>query len=181
MFFERERGNLCVYLWFNRRFEQISSETRWISFCLLILALKPKINRCFFFFFTGSISSSSFTLLLTNSLWSVLEFVTSSDEFAPWIAEKPVQWWWFFDESLRTVMNLLNLVLIFDSGELGFWDCSWCSWEFLSFWSNWIEREISDSVCDVAWILWLSLTLCTIYKLPSVILDQWNGDTCLWT
>jgi len=97
------------------------------------------------------------------------EFVAFSDEFCAWIAERrfndddsveslraaqKLHWFWFnlASETVRVFVNL-------------FFNLS----EFVIFWSNWHEREKSDSVCDLALILWTSSDLhsgVALYRLP---------------
>lgn len=136
-------------------------------------------------FLAGLIPSSSspvhiLHLLFSSSsskkaLWSCLSLSLLGDEFALELQRKTIQWW-------RFTMNQRE----FDEFVYEFW--CWrirvlaCSLWFLNFdLTEWREKS---GVLFVMWrelngSLWISLTLCTIYKLPLVLEIQWNGDT--WT
>jgi len=125
-----------------------------VNFAILLLFFSEPVRISWIFFPSSSQSSRC----------DRTGFVASGDEFSAWIAASKAQWWGFtIVESLR-------------------------AWNFLTefcygfFWSNWYEREGSDSVCELALmngaLLWF-LTLFTIYNLPCVHLGQWR--TATWT
>jgi hypothetical protein len=76
-----------------------------------------------------------------------------------WIAVSKVRWWWFSDESLRTVKKLLQFELNWILVKLGFDECSSCSWLFLDFDLTAKREKVATCLYDVASDYWLILTL----------------------
>ncbi len=81
MFLSMQEVSFDSHLCFIRRFELESSELFELDSVLLILAWNPKINRCFFFFFTAgskplkffpSSPQSPSSVIALNSLLSVM-------------------------------------------------------------------------------------------------------------
>ena len=93
-----EGGKFLWFLtWFCSEIQSWTFRLLRCWFCCWFWGWNPEIN-CdpSFFFLTGSEPlNSSFFLLLNLPLWSVLEFLASGEEFAPWIAEFIAQWWRF--------------------------------------------------------------------------------------
>jgi hypothetical protein len=73
--------------------------------------------------------------------------------FGAGIAEAKVQWWRFFNESLRTVVNSCRISWICCSGKLGFLVWGWSSWWILeNCWVLILEiRERNWNCVCVSW------------------------------
>lgn len=148
------RFKLCVYLWFLiGGFEQDFSRNLLNLVSDVDSCLKSKINRCcllvWFLLFLHRFRSFIFffLLLLSQSLWSVLEFAFNNGGFAPWIAEITDRWWWYFDELLRTVTNLIESDVDFWFWKSRVCDCSW--WICFLILTEWREKEFSVCWCGV--------------------------------
>ena len=131
------------------------------SMLILLLILRLKSGNkpwSFFFFLTGSEPlNSSFFLLLNLPLWSVLEFLASGEEFAPWIADFIAQWWrfdWISESSRENSIDFGSSLLL---KRLGFWNILELFLD-LWIWSVTEMREKVWSVCDDVsrdeWICW---------------------------
>lgn len=123
--------------------------------CLLIFVFRFENETVFLFLLLRRFKFSfSFPLLLHSDLCDRAGIRRQTVMDLRLNCREKVLWWWFFSESLRTVMDLLDFVLIFDDfwlnlKRLGFVIVQ-CSWWFLGFWSVTEMREIVISVCDVA-------------------------------
>ena len=130
---------LYVYLiWFgdsNKRSTQASGKS-WTENKSVIL---------FSFFFTGSELAS---ILSSSHSWCFVSVIVQvchlGDELELRIAEARVRWWRFFNESLRTALNSLQLIEIFVTGKVRV--CVFfCVLEFSGIFDrNRIERENDD-------------------------------------
>jgi len=122
---------------------------------------------------------SSFSLLLNFFLCDRAWVCHYQWWIRAWIVEETVQWWRFNAESLRITANFIEFAWILILEKLGFMHCSLFLWISGFLWildRNRIERENSESVCEVALNLWLPPWLWqwpVFYRLPSV---HWTNE-----